>query len=54
MLIKLATKLYNKIKKVLYGDRGLSYFIVHQSYHSKNHCDIFIYIYIYNQDISVE
>ena len=49
MLIKLETKLYNKIKRAKYGDRRLSYFILHQSYHSKNHCDI----YIHNQDISV-
>ena len=42
-LIKLATKVHNKILRVKYGGRGLNYFLVHQSYHNNNYCDVYIY-----------
>ena len=46
-LIKLATKLQNKVSRAKYGDRGLEYFLVHQSYHNNNSWIACIISYLY-------
>ena len=47
-LIKLATKVYNKIQRAKYGGRGLNYFLVHQSYYNNNYCNMYICQHIRN------
>ena len=46
-LIKLATKLQNKVSRAKYGGRGLKYFLVHQSYHNNNSWIACIISYLY-------